>query len=108
MPSSPRRPRSDDVPRHDRDDVALRHPDPHEATAVLEELLAPALDWDPRTLADRLPIGPPARCAEVLSAYAEVGAKRVLLWPDRDGIHQLRACAEQVLPQVADGRRPGL
>jgi hypothetical protein len=81
--------------------------DRHEATAVVEELLAPALDRDPRTLADHLPIGPPARCTEILSAYADAGAKRVLLWPVRDGTRQLQACAEEVLPHLPDGRAQG-
>lgn len=74
--------------------------DRHEAATVVEELLAPALDRDPRTLADQLPIGPPARCAEVLSAYAQAGAKRVLVWPIRDRIPQLERFAEQVIPHV--------
>jgi alkanesulfonate monooxygenase SsuD/methylene tetrahydromethanopterin reductase-like flavin-dependent oxidoreductase (luciferase family) len=71
------------------------------ATEVVEELLAPLLGRDPETLR-HLPVGSPARCAEALAAYAEAGAREVLLWPVHESLRQLERCAE-VARVVAPG-----
>ena len=70
-----------------------------EAERLLCDVLAPALGRGP---AERghLPVGPPEHCARVLADYAAAGARRVLLWPLRDGIRQLRRCAEEVAPHL--------
>jgi len=59
-----------------------------EAEHVLTDVLAPTLNRDPAQLA-HLPIGSPQHCSEALAAYAAAGAREVLLWPVRDGLHQL-------------------
>lgn len=74
---------------------------PDEARRVVEDVLSPLLGREPRHLADRLPVGSPEHCAELLSAYAAVGASRILLWPIRDPLHQLEVFAEKVRPHVA-------
>ena len=48
----------------------------------------PTLKRDPAQLL-HLPIGSAQHCAESLAAYASAGAREVLLWPIRDGLHQL-------------------
>jgi len=70
-----------------------------EADRLLCDVLAPALDRDPADLG-HLPVGPPEHCARVLADYAAAGARRVLLWPLRDCIRQLRRCAEEVAPHL--------
>ena len=70
-----------------------------EGDALLRDVLGPALGRDPADLG-HLPVGPPEHCARVLTDYAAAGARRVLLWPVRDGIRQLRRCAEEVAPHV--------
>ncbi|WP_214405774.1 LLM class flavin-dependent oxidoreductase [Pseudonocardia lacus] len=74
--------------------------DPAEAARVLHDVLAPALRADPRALARSLPVGSPEHCVRVLSDYARAGARRVLLWPVRDGVRQLWRCAEEIAPHV--------
>ena len=59
-------------------------PSAAEASALLDEVLAPTLRRDPHDLAARLPVGTPEHCIAVLSAYAEAGAQRMLLWPIRN------------------------
>jgi hypothetical protein len=71
-----------------------------EADQVLRDVLAPALARDPGDLA-HLPVGPPEHCVRVLADYAAAGAQRVLLWPVRDGLRQLRRCAEEIVPHLA-------
>jgi len=77
------------------DDVAA-------ASALVEEVLAPALNRDPAALARWLPIGTAEHCAEVLTGYAQAGARRVLLWPVRDVIRQLQLFGERVAPHIPD------
>jgi alkanesulfonate monooxygenase SsuD/methylene tetrahydromethanopterin reductase-like flavin-dependent oxidoreductase (luciferase family) len=72
-----------------------------EADRVLRDLLAPLLRRDPDTLRDQLCIGPPERCAELLSRYAEAGCERVHLWPLGDEPRQIELAASEVLPAVA-------
>ena len=74
-----------------------------EADQVLRDVLAPALARDPGDLA-HLPVGPPEHCARVLADYAAAGARRVLLWPVRDGLRQLRRCAEEIAPHLPHDR----
>jgi alkanesulfonate monooxygenase SsuD/methylene tetrahydromethanopterin reductase-like flavin-dependent oxidoreductase (luciferase family) len=59
-----------------------------ERERVLHDLLGPLLNRDPETLGN-LPIGSPAQCAEALAAYAEAGARMLLVWPLRDARAQL-------------------
>lgn len=70
-----------------------------EGERVLRDVLGPVLGRDPCDLG-HLPVGPPEHCARVLADYAAAGAKRVLLWPVRDGLRQLRRCAEEVVPHL--------
>jgi alkanesulfonate monooxygenase SsuD/methylene tetrahydromethanopterin reductase-like flavin-dependent oxidoreductase (luciferase family) len=74
--------------------------DPHELAAVVGGILAPALRRDPRTLAEHLPLGSPEHCVRVLTAYADAGARQMLLWPVRGGVRQLEAFARHVAPHV--------
>jgi alkanesulfonate monooxygenase SsuD/methylene tetrahydromethanopterin reductase-like flavin-dependent oxidoreductase (luciferase family) len=59
-----------------------------EAEQVLTDVLAPTLQRDPAQLR-HLPIGSAQHCSEALAGYAAAGAGEVLLWPVRDGLHQL-------------------
>jgi hypothetical protein len=45
--------------------------DPDDARDVIEHLLAPLLEREPRELAAQLPVGTPDHCIELLAAYAE-------------------------------------
>ena len=51
-------------------------------------------------LAARLPVGTPEHCIAVLSAYAEAGAQRMLLWPIREPVAQLQTFADLVAPHI--------
>jgi alkanesulfonate monooxygenase SsuD/methylene tetrahydromethanopterin reductase-like flavin-dependent oxidoreductase (luciferase family) len=75
------------------DDVA-------DADRVLHDVLAPMLRREPDALRDQLCVGPPERCAELLSRYAEAGCKRVHLWPLGDEPHQIERAAAEVLPAI--------
>jgi alkanesulfonate monooxygenase SsuD/methylene tetrahydromethanopterin reductase-like flavin-dependent oxidoreductase (luciferase family) len=63
-----------------------------EANALLDEVLAPALNRDPAQL-KHLPIGGAQHCSEVLASYAAAGAREVVLWPVLGGLDQLERCA---------------
>ncbi len=75
--------------------------DAGEAAAVVDDVLAPVLGRDPRTLAQHLPVGSADHCIAVLNAYARAGARRILLWPVRNPARQLEVFAERVAPYVA-------
>jgi alkanesulfonate monooxygenase SsuD/methylene tetrahydromethanopterin reductase-like flavin-dependent oxidoreductase (luciferase family) len=75
-------------------------PDERDAAAVVHDVLAPVLGRDPRTLAQYLPVGTAEHCIEVLTAYAHVGARRILLWPVRQALRQLTVFVERVAPYV--------
>jgi alkanesulfonate monooxygenase SsuD/methylene tetrahydromethanopterin reductase-like flavin-dependent oxidoreductase (luciferase family) len=75
--------------------------DAAEADRVLRDILAPLLGRDPDALRDQVCIGPPRRCAELLSRYAEAGCERVHLWPLGDEPRQIELAASEVLPAVA-------
>jgi alkanesulfonate monooxygenase SsuD/methylene tetrahydromethanopterin reductase-like flavin-dependent oxidoreductase (luciferase family) len=74
--------------------------DAHDADRVLREVLAPLLRRDPDALRDQLCIGPAAKCAELLSRYAEAGCERVHLWPLGDEPRQIELAATAVLPDI--------
>jgi alkanesulfonate monooxygenase SsuD/methylene tetrahydromethanopterin reductase-like flavin-dependent oxidoreductase (luciferase family) len=74
--------------------------DAREADRVRREVLAPLLGRDPDALRDQLCIGPPKRCAELLSRYARAGCERVHLWPLGDEPQQIELAATAVLPAV--------
>jgi alkanesulfonate monooxygenase SsuD/methylene tetrahydromethanopterin reductase-like flavin-dependent oxidoreductase (luciferase family) len=63
-----------------------------EAEHLLTEVLAPTLGRDPAQLG-HLPIGSAEHCAHALAAYADAGAREVLLWPIRDPALQLERIA---------------
>ena len=69
------------------------------ANAMLADVLSPMLDRPLEELRRvSLPIGAPARCAEILSEYAAAGAQRVFVWPLADDVRQLRLLRERVVP----------
>ena len=74
--------------------------DEAEADRVLRDVLAPALRRDPVELAGRTCIGPPGRCAQLLSSYAAAGCSRVYFWPVADPVAQLHLLVRDVLPHV--------
>jgi alkanesulfonate monooxygenase SsuD/methylene tetrahydromethanopterin reductase-like flavin-dependent oxidoreductase (luciferase family) len=78
-------------------------PDAREAEGVLRDVLAPLLGRDPEALRDQLCIGPPEKCAELLSRYARAGCERVHLWPLGDEPRQIELAATEVLPAVSSG-----
>jgi len=71
-----------------------------EAERALRDVLAPMLRRDPEALRDQLCVGPPERCAELLSRYAEAGCQRVHIWPLRDEPRQIERAAGEVLPAI--------
>jgi alkanesulfonate monooxygenase SsuD/methylene tetrahydromethanopterin reductase-like flavin-dependent oxidoreductase (luciferase family) len=76
-------------------------PDAREAESVLRDVLAPLLGRNPEALRDQLCIGPPEKCAELLSRYARAGCERVHLWPLGDEPRQIELAATEVLPAVS-------
>jgi len=72
-----------------------------EAEKTLGTVLAPLLGREPDDLRERVCVGPPAHCAEVLSRYAAAGCERVYLWPLGDEARQLERIAREVWPAVA-------
>jgi alkanesulfonate monooxygenase SsuD/methylene tetrahydromethanopterin reductase-like flavin-dependent oxidoreductase (luciferase family) len=74
--------------------------DAREAERVLRDVLGPLLKRDPQVLRDQLCVGPPDRCAELLSRYARAGCRRVHLWPLGDEPRQIELAATAVLPAV--------
>jgi alkanesulfonate monooxygenase SsuD/methylene tetrahydromethanopterin reductase-like flavin-dependent oxidoreductase (luciferase family) len=74
--------------------------DAREAERVLRDVLAPLLKREPDALRDQLCIGPPEKCAELLSRYARAGCDRVHLWPLADEPRQIELAATTVLPAV--------
>lgn len=74
--------------------------DARDEDRVLREVLAPMLKRDPDALRDQLCIGPAAKCAELLSRYAQAGCERVHLWPLGNEPQQIELAATTVLPAV--------
>ena len=68
---------------------------------TIADVLAPMLKRSPDAVRElALPVGPPERCAEVISAYARAGAERIFVWPLTDEARQIERFAESVLPLV--------
>lgn len=63
-------------------------------------LLAQLLDRPRDVLADRLLIGPPEHCAEIVRDYAAAGVDLLCLWPVGDSRVQLERFMTEVVPQV--------
>src|SRR4051812_14990834 len=72
--------------------------DAADADRVLRDVLAPLLKRDPEALRDQVCVGPPERCAELLSRYAQAGCERVYLWPLGNETEQIELAATAVLP----------
>lgn len=70
------------------------------AERVLTDVLAPLVRRSPDELRDRVCVGTPARCAELVSAYAQAGCSRVYFWPVMHEVSQLHRLARDVLPQI--------
>jgi len=51
-------------------------------------------------LRERLPIGPADLFAEKLTAFAQAGVQRVLIWPVADELRQLERFGNEVRPLV--------
>ncbi|MFA9431654.1 LLM class flavin-dependent oxidoreductase [Egicoccus sp. AB-alg2] len=68
------------------------------AERLLRDVLAPILQRDARQLAAQLPIGSADHCIELLSAYAQAGARLLLLWPIHDPVQQLHVFHDRVTP----------
>jgi len=49
---------------------------------------------------NRLPIGSPAACLDLLGRYQRAGLQRVLVWPVKDEVHQLERVAAEIIPQL--------
>lgn len=77
-----------------------------DAERVLTEVLVPLLGRSADDLAAHLPVGTPEHCQQLLASYARAGARRILLWPLRDPIDQLRRFVDLVRPYVG-GDPPG-
>ena len=52
----------------------------------------------------RLPIGSPARSADLFARYQAAGVERVLVWPVGDALEQIERLATDVIPAL---RTPG-
>ncbi len=73
--------------------------DEAEARAV-NERLSRMLRRPVEDVADRLPIGSPAACLDLLGRYQRAGLERVLLWPLKDEVRQLERVAAEIIPQL--------
>ena len=74
------------------------------AERILADVLAPLLGRPVESLRGlSLPIGPAEVCAQRLSAFAEAGAQRVLVWPLGDDLRQLELLAVRVVPRIRAG-----
>ncbi len=75
--------------------------DDAEAERVLRERVVPTIHRGADELRARLPIGPPAKFAEKLSAFAAAGVQRVYIWPVADEARQLQRFWDEVRPLVS-------
>ncbi len=74
--------------------------DRSEAERVLRERVVPTVHRPEEILRERLPIGPPERFAELLTAFADAGVQRVFIWPVADEVSQLERFWNEVRPLV--------
>ncbi len=72
-----------------------------EADRVVRQRLVPAIHRPEEVLRERLPVGPPARFAELLAEFRDAGVQRVLIWPVADEQRQLELFCEQVRPGLS-------
>jgi alkanesulfonate monooxygenase SsuD/methylene tetrahydromethanopterin reductase-like flavin-dependent oxidoreductase (luciferase family) len=75
------------------------------AVRLVSETLAPLLGRDRGELLAQLPIGTPDHCVELLDAYADAGARTILLWPINDPIQQLEIFSQEVRPHLGQASR---
>ncbi len=71
-----------------------------EEERMLDEVLAPVLKRDAAELRGQVCVGPPEKCAELLSRYAKAGCQRVHFWPLGDERRQIELLSADVNPQV--------
>ena len=76
--------------------------DRREADRILRDILVPTLKRPVDEVREKLPIGSAEDCAEKLSAYRDVGAQRVYVWPITDDISQITLFQERVAPLIGD------
>jgi alkanesulfonate monooxygenase SsuD/methylene tetrahydromethanopterin reductase-like flavin-dependent oxidoreductase (luciferase family) len=74
--------------------------DPDEPRRIATDILGPALGRDPNDLLNLALMGTPEQCAARLTAYAEAGVQRVLIWPAADELSQIERFAAEVIPLV--------
>ncbi|MFC7727166.1 LLM class flavin-dependent oxidoreductase [Nocardioides sp. GCM10028917] len=74
--------------------------DPVDAERVLVDVLAPLVRRDPTELRDRVCVGTPEHCADLLGRYAAAGCSRIHVWPLGDEVAQLARLVDDVLPRV--------
>ena len=74
--------------------------DRSEADRVFRERLVPVIHRPADELRERLPVGGASAFAEQLSAFADAGVQRVLLWPVAHERRQLELFREKVRPLV--------
>jgi alkanesulfonate monooxygenase SsuD/methylene tetrahydromethanopterin reductase-like flavin-dependent oxidoreductase (luciferase family) len=74
--------------------------DDKEATRVLAEVVAPALNRKPEEIGARILVCSPEEAIDRLSRYAEAGLQEVCLWPPLDEVAQLERFAADVAPKV--------
>jgi len=74
--------------------------DAQEADRVMRERVVPTIHRPEEVLRERLPVGPPDRFAEKLSAFADAGAQCVYIWPVADETQQLERFADTVRPVI--------
>jgi alkanesulfonate monooxygenase SsuD/methylene tetrahydromethanopterin reductase-like flavin-dependent oxidoreductase (luciferase family) len=60
-----------------------------DAERVLRDVLAPLINRDPDELRERVCVGTPEHCAQLLARYEAAGCQRIYLWPLGDEPRQL-------------------
>ena len=71
-----------------------------EGERVLETVLAPLVHRDLDDLRDRVCVGSPEHCAELLSRYAAAGCECVYFWPLGDERRQIELVAGEVAARI--------
>jgi alkanesulfonate monooxygenase SsuD/methylene tetrahydromethanopterin reductase-like flavin-dependent oxidoreductase (luciferase family) len=75
--------------------------DPTDADRVLVDVLAPLVRRDPGALRDRVCVGTPEHCADLLGRHASAGCSRIHVWPLGDEVAQLERLVRDVLPRIS-------